>query len=245
MKAAEEEGRTYEEAVEKGLAKLAIGPQEAEIEILEEGSKGIFSVKPWRVRVSLVFGEGAVKRVVAGLLAKMEIEGSVDVEEREGIYFANISTSGMDGLLIGKSGKTLDALQHLVARMMNQMRPKTKVVVDVGGYKERQHEMLRKRAFGLAERVRETQKEIVMDPLRPSDRRIVHLALAEDPDVRTYTVGEGGERSVVIAPNVLRETPVGPELKGETGEGGDDSRDLNPSGGGGDRDRQDEWGERA
>ncbi len=245
MRSVEEEGKTYEEAVEKALINLGIEPEQADIKILEEGSRGVFNIggRPWRVQVSLAWDEGAAKRVVWELLSKMGIEGTVGVEERDGIYFVNISTSGSDGLLIGKYGRTLDALQHLVARMVNQLRPRTKVVVDVGQYKERQHEMLRKKAFGVAEKVKGTQKEIAMEPLRSSERRVVHLALADDPGVRTYTVGEGNERSVVVAPNTLGEPPLQPETRKGVDEGADYSRHLDTSGGRGDRGSEDQRGE--
>lgn len=245
MRFVEEEGKTYEEAVEKGLARLGIEPDQAEIKILEEGARGVFNIggRPWKVMVSLAWDEDTAKKVVSELLVKMAVDGTVDVEERDGIYFVDISTSGMDGLLIGKFGKTLDALQHLVARMVNQLKPRTKIVLDVGKYRERQHDMLRKKAFGLAQKVKETQREIVMEPLRPSERRVVHLALAEDPAIRTYTVGEGGERSVVVAPNVVRSSSSQPGQAKESDEGGDYSGDLDPLGGRGNRDSQGERGE--
>lgn len=245
MRFVEEEGKTYEEAVEKALSSLGIEPEQADIMILEEGSRGVFNIggKPWKVKVSHVWDEEAAKKIVSELLAKMGVEADVDVLEKDGIYFVDISTSGADGLLIGKYGKTLDALQHVVARMVNQLRPRTKVVLDVGKYKERQHDMLRRKAFGLAEKVKETRKEIVMEPLRPSERRVVHLALAEDPGVRTYTVGEGSDRSVVVAPNVVKESRTQPQEARESDEGGYNRGDLNPSGGGGNRSGEDERGE--
>jgi spoIIIJ-associated protein len=130
----------------------------------------------------------------------MGIEGSVTAEFREEISHVDIESSGMDGLLIGRNGTTLQALQHIVSRMAYRRNPNHRVVIDVGGYRARRMSFLRKKALSLAERVKAGGQEMMMEPLQSAERRIVHIALNADPDVRTYTVGEGVLRSVVVAP---------------------------------------------
>jgi len=202
MKSVEEEGRTVEEAKQKALARLDVEEEDAEIEVLEEGSRGVFGLggRSARIRATVAPRTGVLGGMVERLLELMGIQGSVEVELRDEAAHIDIETSGMDGLLIGKSGATLQALQHIVSRMAYRQDVKSRVVVDVGGYRARRASFLRKKALALAERVKASGKEAMMEPLQPAERRIVHITLNPDPDVKTYTVGEGAFRSVVVAP---------------------------------------------
>ncbi|TET79034.1 protein jag [candidate division TA06 bacterium] len=205
MKFVEEEGKTVEEAIEKAMEKLGIEPAQARIEIIDEGSTGgILGIgrKPARVRVSAMDKASAseVRELVQKLLLLMTFDSKVAVNEKEGVFTADISIGELDGLLIGREGRTLEALQHITNRIAGRMYPGVRVNVDVGGYKARHNQLLRRRAKETAERVRRFGKEVTMDPLQSRERRIVHLALQNDPDVRTYTVGDGPVRNVVVAP---------------------------------------------
>ena len=205
MKFVEEEGKTVEEAIEKAMEKLGIEPAQARIEIIDEGSTGgILGIgrKPARVRVSAMDKASAseVRELVQKLLLLMTFDSKVAVNEKEGVFTADISIGELDGLLIGREGRTLEALQHITNRIAGRMYPGVRVNVDVGGYKARHNQLLRRRAKETAERVRRFGKEVTMDPLQSRERRIVHLALQNDPDVRTYTVGNGPVRNVVVAP---------------------------------------------
>lgn len=205
MKFVEEEGKTVEEAIEKAMEKLGIEPAQARIEIIDEGSTGgILGIgrKPARVRVSAMDKASAseVRELVQKLLLLMTFDSKVAVNEKEGVFTADISIGELDGLLIGREGRTLEALQHITNRIAGRMYPGVRVNVDVGGYKARHNQLLRRKAKETAERVRRFGKEVTMDPLQSRERRIVHLALQNDPDVRTYTVGNGPVRNVVVAP---------------------------------------------
>jgi spoIIIJ-associated protein len=112
-----------------------------------------------------------------------------------------IRTDGLDGLLIGRRGQTLAALQHVVGRLVSrQFGPDVPHTVDVGDYRRRREAQLVEKAQVLAEKVRATGREINLEPLHAPERRIVHMAVAKVPGVRTYTVGRGLHRNVVIAP---------------------------------------------
>jgi spoIIIJ-associated protein len=203
MRCIEESGRNKEEAVEKALKQLEIELEEAAVEILEEGGGGVFR-KPVKVRVSYASNCIVVRKVMQKMMEKIDVGIQVNVMEDEGgVFHCNLKTEGLDGLFIGKGGKTLDALQHILNRIVNREVPQTRVCLDIGGYKERHYDQLRKQAMELAQKVRDGKEEIVMDPLSSSERRIIHLSLQDDPEVRTYTIGEGEERSVVLAPRVL------------------------------------------
>jgi spoIIIJ-associated protein len=205
MKFAEEEAKTVDEAIQKAITKLGIEPSEARIEIIDEGSTGgILGIgsKLARVRVSAMDkpNPGNIKELVEKLLGFMELDTKVAVNEKEGVFTADIATQKLDGLLIGKEGKTLDSLQHVVNRIAGRKFPGARINVDVAGYKARHGQILKRKAKEAADRVRKVGKEITLDPLQSRERRIVHLALQNDPDVRTYTVGNGPARSVVVAP---------------------------------------------
>jgi spoIIIJ-associated protein len=105
------------------------------------------------------------------------------------------------GLLIGRRGETLQALQFLVRMVTNrQLGRKAYVVIDIEDYRERRVQMLRRLARRMAGRVGSGGREDSLEPMSPAERRIVHMALAGHPDVRTESEGEGNQRRVVIFP---------------------------------------------
>lgn len=105
------------------------------------------------------------------------------------------------GILIGRRGQTLDALQYLVGVIVNRrVRCRRRIILDAENYRNRHREMLERKAKEYAKAVKEQGKEAVLEPQCARDRRIIHLALADDPDVYTYSEGEGEERHVVISP---------------------------------------------
>lgn len=104
-------------------------------------------------------------------------------------------------ILIGKGGQTLDALQYLVAIAANKGTPdKRRVVLDAEGYRDRHRRTLEKIAREYADAVKDKGREAVLDPQPARDRRIIHMALVDDPDVYTYSEGYGDDRHVVISP---------------------------------------------
>jgi len=104
-------------------------------------------------------------------------------------------------ILIGKRGQTLDALQYLVGIITSRRATgKKRIILDAEGYRERHKEFLERKAREYAAAVKAEGKEAVLEPQPARDRRVIHLALADDPDVYTYSEGEGDERHVVISP---------------------------------------------
>jgi spoIIIJ-associated protein len=146
--------------------------------------------------------------IVRDLLRLLAIEATVTSRppvtpgDGVGLTAAVIDVEGEDlGLLIGRRGETLAAFQYLVNLLLAR-RTGTRVVVgiDVGGYRRRREEWLRNLALRMADRVRSTGQSITLEPMPPSERRIVHLALANHPDVLTVSIGEGESRKVAITP---------------------------------------------
>ena len=114
----------------------------------------------------------------------------------------NIEMVGNDAsILIGKHGQTLDALQYIVGIGANKdAASRARIIIDAKGYRERHKEMLEKIAREYADAVKAEGKEAVLEPQSARDRRIIHLYLADDPDVYTYSEGMGDDRHVVISP---------------------------------------------
>ncbi len=146
--------------------------------------------------------------VLTELLSFMGFEADVTTRMPEtpgdgsGHVSAILDVTGVDlGLLIGRRGSTLAALQYMVNLIVNsQMKGQTTLVgVDIEGYKRRREDALRNLALRLAERVRSSRQTITMEPMPPNERRIVHMALAEEPNIATGSIGQGEDRKVVIS----------------------------------------------
>jgi spoIIIJ-associated protein len=118
-----------------------------------------------------------------------------------GLSKAVLDVEGEDlGVLIGRRGSTLASVQYLVNLIVSRhFKGNAPFAVDVEGYRRRREESLRALAARMAERVRETGRSITLEPMPANERRIVHLALAEDPTVATSSVGEGESRKVAIS----------------------------------------------
>jgi spoIIIJ-associated protein len=204
-----EEAKTVDDAIEKGLERLGMTRDEVEIEVIEEGSKGVLGLiggSQAKVHIRRKDETGAtvkkIEEMTASLLKHMDISSQVRVDVEDDTFMVGIETAGADGLLIGKKGQNLEALTYLLKRMVGkQLKRNVRLEVDVGGYRQRRIESLRSKALLLAGRVKSSGKELQMEPLSAAERRIVHLALQGDPSVRTFTVGDGDLRNVVVAPS--------------------------------------------
>ncbi|MCA9838694.1 MAG: KH domain-containing protein [Trueperaceae bacterium] len=109
---------------------------------------------------------------------------------------------GDPGKIIGRNGKTLQALEYLTNAVLNRTdEDNVRVVIDVGGYKRRRDDRLKIIARKAASKVRATGKEYVLKPMSASERRVVHMELADDPSVKSESSGEGRNRKVVVKPN--------------------------------------------
>lgn len=203
MKIIEMTGRTVEEAVKNALNELKVTEDKIEVEILEEGSKGIFKLlgaKPARIRVKVkrdyLFEAKAFLRDV---LNSMDVKAEIRIKE-EGDTI-KISLTGPDmGILIGYRGETLDSLQYLVSLVINKGHETAykRVVLDTENYRSKREETLKRLAQKVASTVRRTGKNIRLEPMNPYERRIIHSALQDDRYVKTYSEGEEPYRRVVV-----------------------------------------------
>jgi spoIIIJ-associated protein len=216
MRSIEQSGKTVEDATQEALAVLGVAESQVEIEVLEEGGRGFLGLHPSEARVRVTVrdaGEEApssspsgdagevAREVLAAILQRMGLPAQVVMEPIEdGSYRLAVSGDDM-GVVIGKHGNTINALQYLVGLIVHKrVGERVRVVVDAEGYRGRREQTLRDLARSYADRVKETGQEAVLDALQSYERRIVHTALAEDPDVITYSEGEEPDRRVVISP---------------------------------------------
>ena len=147
----------------------------------------------------------AAKSVLETLLSLLEIPAFVEssTEGEEGVISPiTLDVKGEDlGILIGRRGQTLASLQYMVRLIVgHQTQVGLPIIVDVEGYKGRRYETLRKLAWRIAEQVRDTKSPFPLEPMPAFERRIIHITLADSPDVTTESSGFGEVRKVVIRP---------------------------------------------
>ena len=197
------EGETTEEALNRALEELGVDRDLVHVKVLREPTKGILKLgaKPAQVRVTLKEDISATPEAVLDeIFSRMEIQATTESQIIDGSVRLTIS-SDRPGLLIGRHGQTLDAIEHVLNCILSKSSlVKRKVHIDAEGYRERREKTLADLASITANKVKETKQEIVLDPMPPRDRRVVHLALQSDKHVHTYSRGEGLMRYIVVTP---------------------------------------------
>ncbi len=197
----ETEGDTVEEAIELALNELEATREQVTIDIVTEPTKGIlnFGAKPAKVRATLKQDVSTAPDVILSeILNRMGIDADVESDFIDGSTHLNILTDS-PALLIGKHGQTLDAIERLLNCIINKTSlVKRRVFVDTERYRERREERLVEMAHQVAEKVRYTDRDVVLAPMSARDRRIIHVTLKGDDVVSTYSQGEGEMRRVVV-----------------------------------------------
>ena len=144
-----------------------------------------------------------VRELVEEVLDELDLEGDVDVVEDDERITASVEGAEDYGLLIGKRGQTIDALQLIAYQAaFRGMRERKRVVVDAAGYRDRRKETLTARADRAAEQALSDGQSVEMDPMSAQERRVVHEHLKERSGVETYSEGDEPRRCVVVAPLV-------------------------------------------
>ena len=218
-------GKDTEEAIEAGLSKLNATRDEVNIEILETSNKGLFGIfgqKDAKVKITLIADDeeeevivkkdaqvnpedteeviAKTKEFVITVLDKMGIEAKGDVTIGDNNRI-EIKLEGENmGMVIGRRGETLDALQHVAQLYVNkEFETFYKVSIDTEDYRAKREEALTNLAQGLARKVIKTRREIVLEPMKPYERRIIHTALQNYPKIKTHSIGEEPNRKLVVS----------------------------------------------
>jgi spoIIIJ-associated protein len=226
METYEFEGKTTEEAIQNAARELNLPAEELNIDVIEPGSAGIFGLvggRKAKIKVTLKTpseleeeeeeqvpretreepqeGDGNLaKRTLEEILALIPVEATIAVTRGEGRI--NLRIEGdRSGLLIGRKGKTLDALQFLVNKIVSKaLDKKIDVVIDSENYRRRREDSLTQMALKMGDKAKKIKKPVTTNPMNPHDRRLVHLALKDDENLETRSRGEGLLKRVVIIP---------------------------------------------
>lgn len=202
MKTVEAAGKTVEEAIEAGLRELGAPREEVQVEVLEAGSKGFLGLGARLARVRLTWQQDAGRLAVEFLEQVFRVFGvtvRTEVSERDGYLYVGCRGRGL-GVLIGRRGETLDALQYLVnLAVRRRVGRQVRIILDVENYRQRREDTLVRLARRLSEKVKRTGNRVVLEPMSPHERRIIHMALQGDSQVCTFSEGEEPYRKVVIA----------------------------------------------
>jgi spoIIIJ-associated protein len=198
-------GRSVDEAAAAAAAQLGLRPEDAELETLDEGGRGWLGLgaREARVRARRPSKGAAARRFLEGLARVLGTSVDVEVQAPAAAgepWCVTVATEDA-ARWIGHRGQTLEALQVLCeAAAARVSGSRERLVLDVGGYRERREHALREMALRAAERARRLGRQVALEPMPAADRRIVHLAVREVPGVVTASVGEEPRRRVVISP---------------------------------------------
>jgi len=228
MKELEISAKTVEDALAIALLELGVSKNQVEVEVIKKGRAGIFGVGAEDARIKVKVIESPTKtkgepdkvreaegkstalvegnaqeiatEVLSTLLGLMKVKAEVKSNPGNTEAAVSLDIQGDDlGMLIGRRGQTLASLQFVVRIIVSERIGKwLPIAIDVSGYKEQRRESLRRLALNLAEQVKTTRRPAAMEPMPADERRVVHLTLANHPDITTQSTGEGDERKVII-----------------------------------------------
>ncbi len=202
----EKTGKTVQEAILAALSELNLSEEDVDIEIIDEGTKGIFGLigtKVARIRASVKEEENNRCDIASDflytVLSNMEVEADISVSEDDESIVVDVNGDDI-GIIIGRRGETMDALQYLTSLVVNKgYEDYKRVILNVENYRQKREETLVKLANRLAEKVVKYKKPVTLEPMNPYERRIIHSSLQGHKYVETYSTGEEPKRKVVIA----------------------------------------------
>ncbi|XEC95023.1 RNA-binding cell elongation regulator Jag/EloR [Paenibacillus tarimensis] len=196
-------GKTIEDAVRKGLTELQVTEDRVHITVLEQPSKGLFGLigtKEAKVELEVKADPaGEAEHFIREVARTMGLSVMIERQDtKDGLLFA--VTGGDDlGMLIGRRGQTLDALQYLTNIVVNRYSDShLRIVLDAENFRERRRKTLEELSDRLANRVIRTRKEVVLEPMSPHERKVIHSQLQNHPKVKTFSKGDEPNRRVVI-----------------------------------------------
>jgi len=200
VKSVEIKGKTVDEAIFAGLGQLGLGIDQVTVEILHEGSRGLFGIgKSALVRLTEKQSSSKdAEDFLNTLFEKMGVPAQAAITEEEDSIKIDISGDST-GVLIGRRGETLDALQYLASLVVNKNSEEYKrVSLDTENYRKKREETLIRLANRIASKVVKTGKKVVMEPMNPYERRILHSTLQSNPRVETVSEGDEPFRRVIV-----------------------------------------------
>ncbi len=200
----EQTAKTVDEAIEIVLSQYNVTRDDIKVTVVDEGKKGFLGIGTKEAKIIVEIKEESEKKqeraleFVKSVVEKMGLNAEIDIKEEDGTLFVNIESPDV-GVVIGRRGETLDSLQYLTGLVVNKDSAQwTRVILDASGYRKRREESLVDLAKKKAQRVKHTKRKLSLEPMNPQERRIIHTALQDDPQVTTFSEGEEPYRRVVI-----------------------------------------------
>jgi spoIIIJ-associated protein len=195
-------GVTIQDAIDNGLKELNAHRDNVEINVVEVPSKGIFGIGSKLAKVEITLKdntEEVARNFLNDILNAMNVIAIINTNLEDNVL--KIELEGKDmGVLIGRRGETLDAIQYLISLVINKGKEKyIRVLLDTEDYRARREKTLQRLAERLAKKVVKTRRKVLLEPMNPYERRIIHFHLQEHPRVHTYSEGEEPYRKVVIS----------------------------------------------
>jgi len=197
-------GKTIEDAVKNGLAQLQVTEDRVNVVVIEQPTKGflgLIGAKEAKVELELMIdakeeAERFIRDVAQAMGLNVELTWN---QSKEGLLLS-IACNGDLGMIIGRRGQTLDALQYLVTIVANRYSDNhMRIVLDAENFRERRRKTLEELSDRLASRVIRTKQEVVLEPMTPLERKVIHSQLQGHSKVRTFSKGDDPNRRVVIA----------------------------------------------
>ncbi|MDD6262151.1 MAG: protein jag [Clostridiales bacterium] len=193
-----------ENAVSKALDQLGLPREEVTYELLDRGKTGFLGLGGVWVKLRVFYEIGMTRKTeefLSGLFELMNVKADVRASEGEDGR-VDVTLSGPDmGLLIGRRGETLDALQYITSLAANKGNDKfVRVTIDSENYREKREESLENLANRIADKVLKNQRSMTLEPMSPHERRIIHACLQNKEGITTFSTGQDPNRRVVIAP---------------------------------------------
>ena len=212
----EKTAKSAEEAKQLALDELGLSEDEAIIEVISEGTKGFLGLGSKGVTVSAEAKDvlaTVAKSFLKQVFDAFGLDVTITAKTEDETVFAELSGDNM-GLVIGKRGDTLDALQYLTSLVVNEIAAeRVRVVLDTENYRAKRQKTLISLANRLADKVARTGKKHTLEPMNPYERRIIHSCLQANDDVTTFSIDDEPRRKVVIAPkNAKPHTPSVPHI---------------------------------
>lgn len=202
MKSVKSSGKTIDEAILMAVAQLGVQREKLDIRVIQQPEKGILGFignKEAKIEASIkkTIGEHA-KEFLMQLIEKLGMDAIVQIKETNDKVYINLKGKDM-GLLIGYRGETLDSVQYLTSLVVNKDNDEYKrIIIDTENYRSKREETLKRLAKRLAGKVQRSKKKVVLEPMNPYERRIIHSALQSDPYINTFSEGQEPYRKVVI-----------------------------------------------
>ena len=208
MKVIEVEGRTVDDATKKAIAELGItDTAKVNIEVIDGGKSGIFGFgvsRPAKIRLyyhidTKDIGD-TIRDIIVNIFKRMEIDCAIaDIKEGESKVYVELESKKSSGLVIGRKGKTLEALQFMLNLIVNyKTGSDKKIILDIESYRAKRERALRKMSKDIAFKVVKSGKPWTLEPMNPFERRLIHLTLQNDSRVTTKSEGQGIYRKVTI-----------------------------------------------